>query len=219
MKKILIATMISLGLITSSSAADLGFNLGASIAANVYEAGNAKEQNADATKNSADEGDTAEGLFAVGAVFAEVTVDNKFLLGLDYVPYSTETEEVRNEQEVSGTTNVINRAKVEISDMASLYAGLYFNENIFGKVGYIQADLTTIETLGTGGAYPDADLEGAFLSVGYERDLPSNTFLRVEATYSVFEDVTVTNSVDSTKKVTVSDIDGYGAKLSIGKSF
>lgn len=219
MKKITIAILLSFGLITSASAADLGFNLGASIAANVYEAGNGKEQNADATKNSADEGDTAEGLFGVGAIFAEVTLGDKFLVGMDYVPYATETEEIRNEQEVAGGSNVINRAKVEISDMASLYAGLYMNDNFFGKVGYIQADLTTIETLGTGGAYPNADLEGAFVSIGYEKDLPSSTFVRVEATYSVFEDVTVTNTVDSTKKITISDIDGYGAKLSVGKAF
>ena len=227
MKKLVVTTLIFLGTFAPSKAIDIGFNIGISGAANVYEAGNAKEHHPGLTKNSADENEDAQGLFGVAAPFAEITLNDKFLVGMDYVPYSLETESVSNEQEVKaaagGTktvgTNVTNVAKVEIEEMMSLYAAFYVTENFYAKAGIMTANANTKEVLATGGSYPDADLEGGFIGFGYERALPANSFIRIEGNYTQIDDVSVTNSVDSTKKITISDIDGYGAKLSIGKSF
>ena len=227
MKKLVITTLIFfLGTLAPSKAIDIGFNIGISGAANVYEAGNAKEHHPGLTKNSADEHEDAQALFGVVAPFAEITLNDKFLVGLDYVPYSLETESVSNNQEVKGKespkvtgTNVTNVAKVEIEEMMSFYAAFYVTENFYAKAGIMTANANTKEVLATGGSYPDADLEGGFIGFGYERALPANSFIRIEGNYTQIDDVSVTNSADSTKKITISDIDGYGAKLSIGKSF
>ena len=42
---------------------------------------------------------------------------------------------------------------------------------------------------------------------------------RVEAHTMDLDGVTLTNTVDSTKSITADGISGYGAKLSIGRSF
>jgi hypothetical protein len=220
MKKLVVTTLIFLGTFAPSKAIDIGFNIGISGAVNVYEAGNAKEHHPGLTKNSADENEDAQGLFGVAAPFAEITLNDKFLVGFDYVPYSLETESISNEQEGKVTgTNVTNVAKVEIEEMMSLYAAFYVTENFYAKAGIMTANANTKEVLATGGSYPDADLEGGFIGFGYERALPANSFIRIEGNYTEIDDVSVTNSADNTKKITISDIDGYGAKLSIGKSF
>lgn len=100
-----------------------------------------------------------------------------------------------------------------------MYAAYYFNDNFYGKAGVIQADVITKEVLGTGGAYPNSEIDGIVLGLGYERDLNSGLFVRLEGSYMDLDGVTVINSNDSTKSVSVDGVTGYGAKLSIGKSF
>ena len=63
------------------------------------------------------------------------------------------------------------------------------------------------------------DLDGYTLALGYGRDLPDDMFVRVEASYMDLDGATLTNTNDSTKSVTADGITGYGARISIGKSF
>ena len=87
------------------------------------------------------------------------------------------------------------------------------------KAGYMQVDVITNENLGTGGAYPDTDLSGYTVALGYNRDLDNDMFVRLEASYMDLDGATVTNTNDSTKSITADGITGYGARVSIGKSF
>ena len=58
------------------------------------------------------------------------------------------------------------------------------------------------------------------LGVGYENDLGGNgAFIRAEANWMEFGGETFNSTNNSDNKVTVSDIDGYGARISIGRSF
>ena len=50
-------------------------------------------------------------------------------------------------------------------------------------------------------------------------EINTGTFLRLEAHTMSLDGVTLTNTADSTKSVTADGVSGYGAKLSIGKSF
>ena len=96
---------------------------------------------------------------------------------------------------------------------------LFLNDSIYVKAGYSYGDVLTKEILGTGGAYPDTDIDGVVVGLGYDRDLANGMFVRMEVQAMEYESVQVTNSNDSTKKITVDGVGGYGAKLSIGKSF
>ena len=57
------------------------------------------------------------------------------------------------------------------------------------------------------------------LGLGYNHELQDGAFVRLEANYMELDGATLTNDNDSTKSVTVDGIEGYGARVSIGKSF
>ena len=50
-------------------------------------------------------------------------------------------------------------------------------------------------------------------------DLSDGVFARIEASYMDLDGATLTNDNDSTKSVKADGISGYGAGISIGKSF
>ena len=110
--------------------------------------------------------------------------------------------------------------QVDFENLATLYATLQIPaaDGLYAKVGYVQVDVITNENLGTGGAYGDTELDGFTVGIGYQRDI-SDTFVRVEANYMELDGATLVNQNDSTKSVTADGITGYGARLSVGKSF
>ena len=87
------------------------------------------------------------------------------------------------------------------------------------KIGYTEVDVDTNEVLGTGGAYGNATLKGMTLGVGYNHDLADDMFVRIEGNIMDFDDVSLTNTNDSNKSIKANDIEGYGARISVGKSF
>ena len=56
------------------------------------------------------------------------------------------------------------------------------------------------------------------LAIGYEADM-GGTFARVEANWMEIGGETFTSTNNSDNKIVVEDIDGYGVRLSIGKTF
>ena len=78
---------------------------------------------------------------------------------------------------------------------------------------------TQDENLGTGGAYGNTTIDGYSLALGYSMDLSDGVFARIEASYMDLDGATLTNDNDSTKSVKADGISGYGAGISIGKSF
>ena len=171
------------------------------------------------TKNASTDGDEAEGLFGIGSIFVEKSF-GKFALGLDYVPHSLESETAENTQTSSdGSGAGLNKVQIDFEDMMTVYGTFSLNDNVYAKAGYMEVDVVTNEVLATGGAYGDTSLNGFVLGLGYNRDLDTGAFVRVEATYMEFDGATLTNTADSAKSVTADGITGYGAKLSIGKAF
>ena len=229
MKKLTILIVMIFGYFTNANAFDgvQGFNIGVSLSGGVFDVDGAKEEfkgahvgaasPGDIVKNSTE--DTAEGLFAIGSIFAEVEVTDVVAIGLDYVPHSLDTETTENAQRELGTAQN-NTVQVDFENLATLYATLQIPaaDGLYAKVGYVQVDVITNENLGTGGAYGDTELDGFTVGIGYQRDI-SDTFVRVEANYMELDGATLVNQNDSTKSVTADGITGYGARLSVGKSF
>ena len=217
MKKIIITLISSIFLIANANA--ISFNIGASLTGAGFSVDGASEKNEDATKKSSDENEDAEGFYGMGSVFAEVGLTDKISVGIDLVPHALESEEVENEQEVAGSSKVTNRAEVHVNDMMTYYATLALTDNIYLKAGMVEADVLTKEVLNTGGAYPDTSIDGVTVGIGYNNNMANGMFVRVEANYSEFDSVSVTNTNDSTKSVTIDGVESMGARLSIGKSF
>ena len=83
----------------------------------------------------------------------------------------------------------------------------------------MQVELITEENLATGGAYPDDDLMGYTIGLGYNMDLADGMFVRAEVAHIEIDGTTLTNKNDTTKSVSADGITGYGAAVSVGKSF
>jgi len=216
MKKIIITIFALLFATVSYSVEKPTFTAGLSVAGGVFEADGASEKNADATKTASE--DDAEALYGIGSIFLEAKFNDKFILGVDYVPHSLDTETTENVQDQMGSS-VTNTVQIDFEDYTTVYAAVFLNENIYAKAGYVQVDAITKETLGTGGAYGDETFDGYTLGLGYNRDLDNGAFIRFEGNYTEFDGVTSTNTVDTTKSITVDGITGYGAKISVGKNF
>ena len=232
MKKIIIAIFMFILPLTAAKAIE-GVNIGISVMGGVFEANGAKEMfkgahaggasPGDVTKSTATDGDTAKGDFVLGSLFIEKTIGDKFAIGFDYVPMSAEsetTEKTKTDITTSTTaTSRTNTVQVDFEDLMTVYATLALSESVYAKLGYSEVEAITNENLTTGGSYGNATLDGFVVGLGYNRDLDSGTFIRVEANYMDFDGATLTNTDDSTKSVSADGFDGYGARISIGKSF
>lgn len=235
MKKIIlsIATMLLFGF---NAYAGPGVNVGVSLQAGVFEVDGAKEVFSGAhssgatstvTKKASSEGDEAEAMYAIGSIFVEKTLGDRFAIGIDYVPHSMDTETTENVTNKAGSnvstilkdSAATNTVQVDFEDLTTIYAMINVNENVYLKAGMMQVDVTTNEVLNTGGAYGNTDLDGVMIAVGYDRDLDNGAFVRFEASHMDLDGVTLTNTNDSNKSVSVDGISGYGAKISIGRSF
>jgi len=230
MKKFLIATVMLLGSISFANAEQ--FRVGVSVMGAVFEADGAKEvfsgdhssntTTAKVTKNASDEKENAEGAFALGSVFAEFAANDQLSIGVSYVPHSSDSEEtqnVQNQESHAFTAEATNKVKVSFEDLVTVYALANLNENVYLKAGFMQVDLITEESLGTGGAYGNDTLDGYTIALGYNMDLADGMFVRAEAAYMEIDGTTLTNTNDSTKSVTADGITGMGAAISVGKSF
>ena len=161
----------------------------------------------------------------MASIFAEYQATDLLSVGVNFVPMSADTETAENVQNIGnlpadpGSGKKTNRVKVSFEDVITVYALANLNENVYAKVGYMQLDLITEENLETGGAYGNDTLDGYTIALGYNMDLADGMFLRAEASYMDIDGTTLTNSNDSTKSVQADGLTGYGAAVSVGKSF
>tara|TARA_B100000242_G_scaffold16240_1_gene10022 strand:+ start:561 stop:1259 length:699 start_codon:yes stop_codon:yes gene_type:complete len=232
MKKFLLAAVVLLGSVSLANAEK--FSMGVSVTGGVFEADGASEifsgnhssntTSTKVTKNTADEGEDAEAAVVMGSIFFEAALTDQVSLGASYVPHSMDSETTENIQNICcGATGEDaesrNTVKVTFEDLTTVYALANLNDNIYAKVGYVEVELITDENLATGGAYGNTTLDGYTLALGYSMDMADGMFARFEASYMDLDGATLTNNNDSTKSVKADGISGYGAGISIGKSF
>lgn len=206
-----------------------GVNMGVSVIGGVFDAdGTEKFSGAHVsggspgtvTKKTSTEGDDAETLFYFGSLFVEKELNDSIAIGFDYVPMSLDSETTENAQLSSdSSTTGTNKVSVSFENMMTAYVTARSPGGVYAKVGYVEVDVATNENLATGSKYPDTTLEGIILGVGYNHDMDDSMFVRIEANMMEFDDVSVKSTVDATKSIEASGIEGYGARISIGKSF
>ena len=212
MKKILVGFLFLLGTI-SYSFADSGLKAGVSLTAGYFETSATEKENDETSASK-----SAEGLGGIASIFVEKEIGG-LSLGVSYTPKAYETEETEHKQ-VDGGSTVTNKAQVDFTDLMTLYAIIRPNDSgVYGKLGVMTVEVETNESLGTGSTYPDTDMDGVLVALGYDRDLDNGNFVRIEGSYMSLGGVTVTSSNNSDNSVTTDDVEGFGATISVGKSF
>jgi len=223
MKKLLLTIVLSVFYVSSASA-ELGVNVGVSGQAGIF-AASATESTGTTKKGNG----TEHGSAGWGSVFIEGTVNDRFIIGIDYVPQALETDTTEtaksNISAVSGagaitTTAVTNKVQVDFEDLTTLYAGLMLNDNFYIKAGVTTVDVITNENLGTGASYANAELDGTMFGIGYHNALDNGVFFRFEGNYMTFDGATVTaTGTDADNKIELRNLDGVSGKISFGKTF
>ena len=192
--------------------------IGFSLAAGVFDT-SAKEK--EGTETSASK--SAEGLFAIPSLFLELSPNDRFFIGVDYVPMALESETTEHKQsdKTSSATasTVTNKAQVDFNDLTTIYARFAINDAVYLKAGMMTVEAETNEVLGTGSTYEDKTLSGTMLALGFEHDLGTGAFVRGELNHMEFGGETFKSTNNSDNTVVVEDIEGYGARISIGRTF
>ena len=160
------------------------------------------------------------------AVFAELnipTVDG-LSLGFEIIPFRA-TIMLENPKEA--------QTGAELSDHTTLYGQYMINMDngggLYVKAGYAMADIGTITQTGTSSAHTpittidsqDDSLEGPMIGVGFQSSEFGDGFVaRAEATYTEFDDVSVTttsNGSASVKKTASAELTTFS--VSLAKAF
>ena len=220
MKKLILSMVFSLLYITSSSA-DFGMSVGVSGSAGIF-AASGEERNP--TSSTTTGTGSEHGSAGWGSIFVEGQFGDKLLVGIDYVPAALETDTTETAKtsdpavaQFSGTK--VNKIQVDFEHLTTLYAGMMLTENFYVKAGVTTVDVITNESLGTGSAYGDTELDGSMFGMGYHNTLDNGAFFRFEGNYFSFDGAQQTSSANADRQIKLDNLDGVSAKISVGKSF
>ena len=174
------------------------------------------------------------------SVFAEVSSDEMMGLGIgisyapDVAELNKETRTIQNCTDDNGASctayssgdsgdQVIDG---KINDLISLYLKLPVGDTgAYVKAGYLQATLTTNESLATGSKYENVDLTGTEIGGGYEGSLGDMAFWRAEGTFQMWDDISVNGSesnlttTDTSKNKIEAELGSIQGSVSIGMKF
>ena len=225
MKKITIATFLAIFSFTTASA-EVGVNVGISGQMGLF-AASATEVDTGTHGTTTDGNETNRESDFIGlgyaSVFIEKTLGDRLFVGVDYVPdaLATETNEtIRHDQNTSDNlfTQKTNTVQVDFKDLTTAYIGVSINDSLYAKIGMMNVDIITNETLGTGSSYGNTDMDGTVAAVGYHMENDSGVFLRAEGSVMNFDGASLT-SANGVNKITLDKLDGASAKISVGKAF
>ena len=218
MKKLLLTFVFSLFYISSASAVSV--NVGVSGQAGIF-AASASEKTGTTRKGNGSE----HGSAGWGSVFLEGQFNDRIIVGIDYVPAAletdtTETAKSDKEPDATSPTTVNNKVQIDFEDLTTLYIGAMITDNLYVKAGAMKVDVITNETLGTGAAYGNTELDGTMFGIGYHVANDNGAFFRFEGNYMTFDGATQRSTgtaADNT--IELKNLDGVSAKISVGKSF
>ena len=223
MKKLLLSVVFSVFYVTSASA-DLGVNVGVSGNAGLF-AASASEQFSTTDDAQTNQNGTEHGSAGWASIFVEKSFGERLMLGIDYVPAALETDTTETAKSDKRTarsdaiTASTNKIQIDFEDLTTVYLGAMLTENFYLKAGVMHVDVVTNESLGTGSAYGNVELDGTLFGMGYHASNDNGTFFRFEGNYLQFDGNTVTSSTDSEKSIKLKNLDGVSGKISFGKTF
>jgi opacity protein-like surface antigen len=195
------------------------YNIGLSGAYGNFEASGSQ------TKDSIKKNQSGDAEFPFASIFVEYnkTMSKEWdvAFGLDYIPFSTEIDS-RSETDTNDTTTGTRSATIDLKNHFTAYVQPSYNLGnglaVFGKIGYSHADLkiSSINLNGFGTLNKDDTLEGYLAGIGIQKNIDKTMFVRFEANYTDYDNVTYTNSSGTLFNA---DPELWTAKISIGKSF
>ena len=226
MKKITLAIFMALFSFSIASA-DLGVRVGTSGLIGLYETSGKEVENGETNTAKAE-----EAMGAMGSVFIEKQLSflpgplKRVSIGYDRVLHKIETGVSNRTYTDSSrsvgfalTRSVKNSLSASLDNISTVYALLNITDWLYVKTGTMEMDLTTTESLETGSAYGNTSLDGSVVGFGLNFVTDGGIFTRIEWNDTTIDGAVFTSSTNADNKVTLNEITGTQAKISIGKSF
>ena len=213
--------LTSMGFTTSSNALSVleGLGIGFSVGtAGYYAEGEEKTDNQKTGEDMAKDGGAFQ--HDVGSVFIEYTT-GPITFGIDYNIEDVTTPSNTNVQWTSDTNlaALTNTVKATFENHTTAYIMMPVWGGLYAKVGGIYVDINTQEALETGGNYGNTDTTGFTVGLGFAHEVQNGFSVRGEVLGARYEDVSVTNSANTTTSVHITEMMGASARLSVVKTF
>ena len=223
MKKIILS-LVSVMFLISTASADLGVNVGITGSTALFVAsGNEVQTDADGSEATGTNSATEIGAFSTGSFFIEKEI-GRFALGYDHTPdmFSTETTETQMTDQrtvnVATATSGVNTVQVDFDEMNQIYVKAMLTDNLYVRVGAMEIEVVTNESLNTGSSYGNTTLDGNSIGFGYHAEIEKmGLFYRIDGQYQTFDSVSLSGGADNT--INLRNLDGVVGSISIGKSF
>ena len=218
MKKLIIAiSSVFMFLATSAMSMELRPAIGISGNYGAF-AATGIEENFNEAGSSIDTTTKEYGAFTAefGSIFVEMALSDVVSIGVDYVPQTLETPQNISQEDQSNQNSV----EAHIEDLTTLYAKI--NVPLGGtylKIGYVHADVTSIENMNSGNSYGNDTTSGYTVGLGYNHEVAGGVSIRAEISASDYSDVEVNNGNTNKNVIKVKDMIGGIGKISIVKSF
>jgi len=206
---------------SSYSLAEYGFTVGLTGSMAMIDASGTETEAAEKTSEEASNN------VGVGSIFVEYNniLGSGLSLGVDYIPGSADvSSSVKSRSDANGEgDSATNKAQAEIDAHTTYYATYGPGNGVYLKVGYVQADLNTLETLGTGSKYGNETLNGWEVGAGVEFDVYASTVGRFELTHIDYGDISIRSSVARSEvannNLIEADLDVTRLSASLGYKF
>ena len=212
MKKLFLTTLTIMLLPFAAYAAET--RVGISAAFSDFESSGSETLKSSSKKSSK----TVSEEVVVPGFFIERANDDGVALGFEFNPGEADLGSGTGADDDAETSGA-NKASAEVSEHMSIY-GLFPMGNAYLRFGLVKASIDTTEKLATGTVYGNEDVDGKILGLGYQKDLPM-AFLRVEGTYTDYDDVKYLGTLDSdsVRNTIEADVDATAIKVSLGRAF
>ena len=212
----------------SMASAELGIKVG--VSAELGElSGSATETNT--ATSTATAARVEEGMFGKASFFVEKdlsflpSIFGRLSVGYDNMGHDLDLGSQSNTQRdvlsATGSKDTLtNTVAASVTGFKTVYGMVNITDWLFVKAGSVTVDVKNQSSLETSAVYKDATLDGNVIGAGIHISHDNGWFSRVELQEYSIDGVTLTSSgTNSTRKVTLKDIDGTTGRVSFGRAF
>jgi hypothetical protein len=232
MKKIIISILLLLGTFSMASA-EIGLKLGISGNIGLFEATGFETEAGEKNGTGTAGVDKAESIGAMGSVFVEKTLTflpgplSRLSIGYDHVVHKIQTG-TSSRRDIDLVAKTLghhpqrtgdNKAAATIDNINTLYLTARITDWLFIRAGSVEADVETQESLFTGSKYGNTTVDGTVYGIGVEHKSDNGFFMRAEWNSLDLDGNKLTSTTNSANSITLTDITGESARLSVGKEF
>jgi hypothetical protein len=227
MKKLLISVLMVLGTFSMVSA-DIGLKVG--VSAELGElSGSATETNT--STSSATAARVEEGLFAKASFFVEKDLSflpgplGRLSVGFDNMGHDLDLGSASNHQVnvlmakqgtlVESRDDITNTVSATVTGFKTVYGTFNITDWLFVKAGTVTVDIKNKSSINSSAVYGDMSLDGNVIGAGLHIQHDNGWFSRLEIQeYSIDGKDLTSTGTNSTRKVSLKDVDGTTSRVS-----